>query len=187
MSSHVFAVYNWVLCWVWFARHLDSTGGPGLSLGGYYCPQCRAKYTELPVECRVCGKYLTNLLNRRSTTSTVQFQQLRFLQNSNTYAVRSPPCPSCFLVHRPDIGVCSSPGPILPPPLPSGHLPGESSGGAHRREVSPPTGTVKVIDMGPYWTVFSTLYMFSLYVKAVSVKFPPHIFWYFYHMKLPLG
>ncbi|KAJ8262957.1 hypothetical protein COCON_G00154140 [Conger conger] len=34
--------------------HLDSSGGPGLTLGGYYCPQCRAKYTELPVECKVC-------------------------------------------------------------------------------------------------------------------------------------
>ncbi|XP_041957842.1 general transcription factor IIH subunit 2 [Alosa sapidissima] len=40
--------------------HLDSTGGPGLSLGGYYCPQCRAKYTELPVECRVCGLTLVS-------------------------------------------------------------------------------------------------------------------------------
>lgn len=36
-------------------RHLDSSGGPGLSLGGYFCPQCHAKYTELPVECKVCG------------------------------------------------------------------------------------------------------------------------------------
>lgn len=37
-------------------RHLDSTGEPALTLGGYYCPQCRAKYTELPVECKVCGR-----------------------------------------------------------------------------------------------------------------------------------
>ena len=35
--------------------HLDSTTGPGLSLEGYFCPQCHAKYTELPVECKVCG------------------------------------------------------------------------------------------------------------------------------------
>ncbi|KAG8011594.1 General transcription factor IIH subunit 2 [Nibea albiflora] len=35
--------------------HLDSSSGPGLSLGGYFCPQCHAKYTELPVECKVCG------------------------------------------------------------------------------------------------------------------------------------
>lgn len=41
--------------------HLDSSnGGPGLSLGGYYCPQCHAKYTELPVECKVCGLTLVS-------------------------------------------------------------------------------------------------------------------------------
>ncbi|CAG5917834.1 unnamed protein product [Menidia menidia] len=40
--------------------HLDSSGGPGLSLGGYFCPQCRAKYTELPVECKVCGLTLVS-------------------------------------------------------------------------------------------------------------------------------
>uniref|UniRef100_A0A7N6AT75 General transcription factor IIH subunit n=1 Tax=Anabas testudineus TaxID=64144 RepID=A0A7N6AT75_ANATE len=31
-----------------------------LSLGGYYCPQCHAKYTELPVECKVCGLTLVS-------------------------------------------------------------------------------------------------------------------------------
>ncbi|XP_026997630.1 general transcription factor IIH subunit 2 [Tachysurus fulvidraco] len=41
--------------------HLESSdGAPGLSLGGYYCPQCRAKYTELPVECKVCGLTLVS-------------------------------------------------------------------------------------------------------------------------------
>uniref|UniRef100_A0AAY4CLW9 C2H2-type domain-containing protein n=1 Tax=Denticeps clupeoides TaxID=299321 RepID=A0AAY4CLW9_9TELE len=40
--------------------HLDSTGDLNLSLGGYYCPQCRAKYTELPVECKVCGLTLVS-------------------------------------------------------------------------------------------------------------------------------
>ncbi|XP_060764024.1 general transcription factor IIH subunit 2 [Neoarius graeffei] len=41
--------------------HLESSdGGPGLSLGGYYCPQCRAKYSELPVECKVCGLTLVS-------------------------------------------------------------------------------------------------------------------------------
>uniref|UniRef100_A0A671VHI3 General transcription factor IIH, polypeptide 2 n=1 Tax=Sparus aurata TaxID=8175 RepID=A0A671VHI3_SPAAU len=35
--------------------HLDNSSGPGLSLEGYFCPQCHAKYTELPVECKVCG------------------------------------------------------------------------------------------------------------------------------------
>ncbi|KAJ8285532.1 hypothetical protein GJAV_G00027900 [Gymnothorax javanicus] len=40
--------------------HLDSANGPGLTMGGYYCPQCRAKYTELPVECKVCGLTLVS-------------------------------------------------------------------------------------------------------------------------------
>ncbi|XP_056602502.1 general transcription factor IIH subunit 2 [Triplophysa dalaica] len=41
--------------------HLESTsGGPELTLGGYYCPQCRGKYTELPVECKVCGLTLVS-------------------------------------------------------------------------------------------------------------------------------
>ncbi|XP_010765673.1 general transcription factor IIH subunit 2 [Notothenia coriiceps] len=40
--------------------HLDSSCGAGLSLGGYFCPQCQAKYTELPVECKVCGLTLVS-------------------------------------------------------------------------------------------------------------------------------
>nr|XP_006004448.1 PREDICTED: general transcription factor IIH subunit 2 isoform X2 [Latimeria chalumnae] len=40
--------------------HLDSSSEPGLSLGGYFCPQCRAKYSELPVECKVCGLTLVS-------------------------------------------------------------------------------------------------------------------------------
>ncbi|XP_026875679.2 general transcription factor IIH subunit 2 isoform X2 [Electrophorus electricus] len=41
--------------------HLDSSSeDAGLTLGGYYCPQCRAKYTELPVECKVCGLTLVS-------------------------------------------------------------------------------------------------------------------------------
>uniref|UniRef100_A0A667XZ45 General transcription factor IIH subunit n=1 Tax=Myripristis murdjan TaxID=586833 RepID=A0A667XZ45_9TELE len=40
--------------------HLDSSSDPGLSLGGYFCPQCHAKYTELPVECKICGLTLVS-------------------------------------------------------------------------------------------------------------------------------
>ncbi|KAM4578264.1 general transcription factor IIH subunit 2 [Fundulus diaphanus] len=39
---------------------LDSGSSPALSLGGYFCPQCHAKYTELPVECKVCGLTLVS-------------------------------------------------------------------------------------------------------------------------------
>nr|XP_036882042.1 general transcription factor IIH subunit 2 [Manis javanica] len=40
--------------------HLDSSTEPGLTLGGYFCPQCRAKYSELPVECKICGLTLVS-------------------------------------------------------------------------------------------------------------------------------
>lgn len=41
--------------------HLDSSSSSSdLSLGGYFCPQCHAKYTELPVECKVCGLTLVS-------------------------------------------------------------------------------------------------------------------------------
>uniref|UniRef100_H0V698 General transcription factor IIH subunit 2 n=1 Tax=Cavia porcellus TaxID=10141 RepID=H0V698_CAVPO len=33
---------------------------PGLTLGGYFCPQCSAKYGELPVECKICGLTLVS-------------------------------------------------------------------------------------------------------------------------------
>ncbi|GAB5566936.1 general transcription factor IIH subunit 2 [Prionailurus iriomotensis] len=42
------------------AWHLDSNTEPGLTLGGYFCPQCRAKYCELPVECKICGLTLVS-------------------------------------------------------------------------------------------------------------------------------
>ncbi|KAK7068514.1 General transcription factor IIH subunit 2 [Halocaridina rubra] len=36
--------------------HLDDL--PSLNTRGYYCPQCTAKYCDLPAECRVCGLML---------------------------------------------------------------------------------------------------------------------------------
>ncbi|CAH3045994.1 unnamed protein product [Porites evermanni] len=36
--------------------HLDVNGGvKGFSTSGYFCPQCKSKYCDLPVECKVCG------------------------------------------------------------------------------------------------------------------------------------
>ncbi|KAG7277969.1 hypothetical protein CRUP_020285 [Coryphaenoides rupestris] len=34
---------------------MSGSSEAGLSLGGYFCPQCHAKHTELPVECKICG------------------------------------------------------------------------------------------------------------------------------------
>ncbi|XP_074654327.1 general transcription factor IIH subunit 2-like isoform X2 [Tubulanus polymorphus] len=36
--------------------HLDSKLSNGFSNVGYFCPQCKSKYCELPVECKACGK-----------------------------------------------------------------------------------------------------------------------------------
>lgn len=35
--------------------HLDTSEPRKLSTAGYFCPQCQAKYCELPIECVVCG------------------------------------------------------------------------------------------------------------------------------------
>uniref|UniRef100_A0A1B6EDD1 General transcription factor IIH subunit n=1 Tax=Clastoptera arizonana TaxID=38151 RepID=A0A1B6EDD1_9HEMI len=41
--------------------HVDSDAEESkLKSGGYFCPQCRSKYCELPVECRVCGLTLVS-------------------------------------------------------------------------------------------------------------------------------
>lgn len=40
--------------------HLDTTTGCKLSTAGFLCPQCQAKYCELPVECKCCGLTLVS-------------------------------------------------------------------------------------------------------------------------------
>lgn len=39
--------------------HME-TGGETISSSGYICPQCKARYCELPVECRGCGLTLVS-------------------------------------------------------------------------------------------------------------------------------
>ncbi|KAM8865001.1 general transcription factor IIH subunit 2 [Synchiropus picturatus] len=39
---------------------LESSSCPTLSVSGYLCPQCQAKYSVLPVECKVCGLTLVS-------------------------------------------------------------------------------------------------------------------------------
>ncbi|XP_023933479.1 general transcription factor IIH subunit 2 [Lingula anatina] len=40
--------------------HLDSQTFQGFRSGGYFCPQCKSKYCELPVECKACGLTLVS-------------------------------------------------------------------------------------------------------------------------------
>jgi len=42
------------------ACHADSTSYQGPTTLGYFCPQCRSKYCELPVECKVCSLTLVS-------------------------------------------------------------------------------------------------------------------------------
>lgn len=40
--------------------HLDRPGGQGFGSNGYFCPQCKSKYCELPIECKACGLTLVS-------------------------------------------------------------------------------------------------------------------------------
>ncbi len=40
--------------------HLETTDGCKLTTSGFLCPQCQAKYCELPVECKACGLTLVS-------------------------------------------------------------------------------------------------------------------------------
>lgn len=40
--------------------HLDSKTLQGFGSSGYFCPQCKSKYCELPIECNVCGLTLVS-------------------------------------------------------------------------------------------------------------------------------
>lgn len=41
--------------------HLDDSAGvKGFGTSGYFCPQCKSKYCDLPVECKVCGLTLVS-------------------------------------------------------------------------------------------------------------------------------
>ncbi|CAL1548578.1 unnamed protein product [Lymnaea stagnalis] len=40
--------------------HLDSKTSQGFSTTGYFCPQCKSKYCELPIECKACSLTLVS-------------------------------------------------------------------------------------------------------------------------------
>lgn len=41
--------------------HME-TNETRFSNGGYFCPICDSKYCELPIECKVCGKIINQVL-----------------------------------------------------------------------------------------------------------------------------
>uniref|UniRef100_A0A8C2W783 General transcription factor IIH subunit n=1 Tax=Cyclopterus lumpus TaxID=8103 RepID=A0A8C2W783_CYCLU len=91
---------------------ISTSSGADLSLGGYFCPQCHAKYTELPVECKVCGLTLVSAphlarsfhhlfpLQAFTESPTEQLQKDRFCQacqgELKDKSIFS--CPSCCSV-----------------------------------------------------------------------------------------
>lgn len=118
-------------------RHLDSSSGPGLSLGGYFCPQCHGKYSELPVECKVCGM-------SDGTIQSVCVCLCRILCSVFKSTFRSSPQKHhniewfmCDMSSpRFDSGVGPSSCQILPPPVSPPSLYREYCGGASRRQVA---------------------------------------------------
>lgn len=107
--------------------HEDGSGGPGLSLGGYFCPQCRGKYTELPVECKVCG--------RSGQPFPLHFFPPKEFCVYNKIT-SSDSCLCDVLSQRFDSGIGPPSGQILPPPVPSASLHRNGSGRNSRRQVT---------------------------------------------------
>ncbi|XP_043919822.1 general transcription factor IIH subunit 2-like protein isoform X1 [Protopterus annectens] len=120
--------------------HLDSNGDVCLTVGGYFCPQCRAKYAELPVECKVCGLTLVSAphlarsyhhlfpLDPFTEQSLEEYQGERFcygcqgeLKEQNVYTCamcRNVFCVECDLFIHDSLHCC--PGCIHSQPVTSG-------------------------------------------------------------------
>ncbi|EDV24152.1 uncharacterized protein TRIADDRAFT_57351 [Trichoplax adhaerens] len=56
--------------------HLDSRVVKSFSTTGYFCPQCKAKYCELPIECQICGKMNITTKTRNMRLSLVSAPHL---------------------------------------------------------------------------------------------------------------
>ena len=65
------------------------------SVGGYYCPQCRAKYSELPVQCVVCRLTLVSAPHLARSYHHLfplpQFIEINFQENESNTS-----CHSCL-------------------------------------------------------------------------------------------
>lgn len=79
--------------------HLDGGEKSKLSTNGYYCPQCNAKYCELPVECVICGLTLV-LAPHLARSYHHLFPIDTFLEVPNEKQVTN-----CFACQRPFLDV----------------------------------------------------------------------------------
>ncbi|PIK51278.1 putative general transcription factor IIH subunit 2-like, partial [Apostichopus japonicus] len=75
--------------------HLDSNTKQ-LSTVGYFCPQCRSKYCELPIECKVCGLTLVSAPHlARSFHHLFPLDEFVEVQRSNFLNQHSLFCQAC--------------------------------------------------------------------------------------------
>ncbi len=88
-----------------FFSHLDHKNGQGFSSSGYFCPQCKSKYCELPVECKACGKcYFFTWCLQHSRSFVTDRRHFNVVLWSKQFL--SP--------YRADSGVCSSLSQVVP-------------------------------------------------------------------------
>lgn len=85
--------------------HLDSKTNQGFSNSGYFCPQCKSKYCELPIECKACGLTLVSAPHlARSYHHLFPLDTFREVPISDT---ESNICYSCqLLVQEQNMYVC---------------------------------------------------------------------------------
>ncbi|XP_028516675.1 general transcription factor IIH subunit 2 isoform X2 [Exaiptasia diaphana] len=78
--------------------HLDSTNSSsGMNTHGYYCPQCKSKYCDLPVECKVCSLTLVSAPHlARSYQHLFPFPQFEEIYLPVTTETRQ--CEACQIV-----------------------------------------------------------------------------------------
>ncbi|XP_068857489.1 general transcription factor IIH subunit 2 isoform X1 [Aphelocoma coerulescens] len=110
---------------------LENNSDPGLTLGGYFCPQCRAKYCELPVECKICAGESapdTHTLPTGEMGERIRSVKVRKLMDD----VKGNLIVTAKAVHasraKSYISVCTSPGSVVPSLVSFRCLSGSSAG-----------------------------------------------------------
>ncbi|XP_071109139.1 general transcription factor IIH subunit 2-like [Haliotis cracherodii] len=89
--------------------HADGkSGSQGFSNSGYFCPQCKSKYCELPIECKACGLTLVSAPHlARSYHHLFPLPAFKETPVSNLSA--NPKCYSCQIqITEQNVYICES-------------------------------------------------------------------------------
>ncbi|XP_031575116.1 general transcription factor IIH subunit 2-like [Actinia tenebrosa] len=80
--------------------HLDNDySTKGLNTRGFFCPQCKSKYCDLPVECKVCGLTLVSAPHlARSYQHLFPFPQ--YIEEHLTISTEVRKCQACQIILR---------------------------------------------------------------------------------------